>query len=110
MKDSRNGGLGFGGVLDQSRAISRLLQRRQIAAKRAVRLEQAELAKRVQVRAAAADEIEFREVKQVQLAGKRRFGAACAFGDSAEPAEIGGGALEDEGRVTKEARAQSQSG
>src|SRR5439155_11082791 len=110
MKDSWNGGLGFGGLLDQSGAVSRLLERRQIAAQRRVRLEQTELAKRVQVRAAAADEIEFREVKQVQLAGKRRFGAACAFGDGAEPAEIGGEPLDDEAGFSKQASAQNQAG
>ena len=98
------------GSRQQLRGPSEAVEQIDIGAQVGERLRQHNFAKRVKFGAAAAAEAELRQVKQVELAPKRRLGPARALGHGADTAGPGAEPMNDEAGFRQRKNTQDQAG
>jgi hypothetical protein len=99
---------GFRGLLNERGAVAGLLKISELLTHGGMGVAQDDFAQRVQLRARAAREAEVSEIKQIELAAKRRFRPVRAFGHSGDSAGIGSEPLYDQARLSERASAKDE--
>ncbi len=107
---SGDGGVGFGGQLDEGGGVGGLFEAVEVESQTWVRVGQGDFPEGVQVGSPAAHEAEIRAEEEIQFAAKRGLWAAGSFGDGGDSSLVAREPVDDETGFGQRPGAEDQAG